>query len=155
MPKNQCLAHQKLWKTIIVSKVRKKMKKVLAFFGRVRYNVNCASGCGSAWLERRLREAEVASSNPATPIKLEPVCEETLLRTLRVLVLSECSLTIKKNLYLTDEGSFFVLNVFVQNYIRIVSEGIIACLRLMQVLSVHGGCRKADFRGNYSPSEVN
>ena len=25
-------------------------------------------GCGSAWLERRLREAEVASSNPATPI---------------------------------------------------------------------------------------
>ena len=29
---------------------------------------NAASGCGSAWLERRLREAEVASSNPATPI---------------------------------------------------------------------------------------
>ena len=27
-------------------------------------------GCGSAWLERRLREAEVASSNPATPIHL-------------------------------------------------------------------------------------
>ena len=26
-------------------------------------------GCGSAWLERRLREAEVASSNPATPIQ--------------------------------------------------------------------------------------
>ncbi len=26
------------------------------------------TGCGSAWLERRLREAEVASSNPATPI---------------------------------------------------------------------------------------
>ena len=25
-------------------------------------------GCGSAWLERRLGEAEVASSNPATPI---------------------------------------------------------------------------------------
>ena len=24
-------------------------------------------GCGSAWLERRLREAEVASSNPAAP----------------------------------------------------------------------------------------
>ncbi len=32
------------------------------------YNITCVSGCGSAWLERRLREAEVASSNPATPM---------------------------------------------------------------------------------------
>ena len=30
--------------------------------------INFVPGCGSAWLERRLREAEVASSNPATPI---------------------------------------------------------------------------------------
>ncbi len=30
--------------------------------------MNFVPGCGSAWLERRLREAEVASSNPATPI---------------------------------------------------------------------------------------
>jgi hypothetical protein len=34
------------------------------------------TGCGSAWLERRLREAEVASSNPATPIhgKMPTLC---------------------------------------------------------------------------------
>ena len=31
------------------------------------YNTTCVSGCGSAWLERHLREVEVASSNPATP----------------------------------------------------------------------------------------
>ena len=43
------------------------MKKTLAFSPRTRYNPYCASGCGSAWLERHLREVEVASSNPATP----------------------------------------------------------------------------------------
>ena len=41
---------------------------MVAFLGVKDYNTKCASGCGSAWLERRLREAEVASSNPATPI---------------------------------------------------------------------------------------
>lgn len=42
---------------------------MLAFFLGTRYNAKCVSGCGSAWLERRLREAEVASSNPATPMR--------------------------------------------------------------------------------------
>ena len=49
----------------------KKSKKMVAFFNFTHYNTKCASGCGSAWLERRLREAEVASSNPATPIHEE------------------------------------------------------------------------------------
>ena len=43
-------------------------KKTLAFCKIPWYYLTCVSGCGSAWLERRLREAEVASSNPATPI---------------------------------------------------------------------------------------
>ncbi len=30
---------------------------------------NLRSGCGSVWLERRLREAEAASSNLVTPTK--------------------------------------------------------------------------------------
>ena len=44
------------------------VKKTVAFFPVTRYNNNRVTGCGSAWLERRLREAEVASSNPATPM---------------------------------------------------------------------------------------
>ena len=36
------------------------------------YHQICATsadtGCGSVWLERRLREAEAAGSNPVTPI---------------------------------------------------------------------------------------
>ena len=44
-------------------------KKTLAFCKIPWYYLTCVSGCGSAWLERRLREAEVASSNPATPIQ--------------------------------------------------------------------------------------
>ena len=49
---------------------------MVAFFFLTDYNTKCASGCGSAWLERRLREAEVASSNPATPIhaKMPNLC---------------------------------------------------------------------------------
>ena len=43
-------------------------KKTLAFCKIPWYHLTCVSGCGSAWLERRLREAEVASSNPATPM---------------------------------------------------------------------------------------
>ena len=43
------------------------VKKVLAFLKYTGYNLTCVSGCGSAWLERHLREVEVASSNPATP----------------------------------------------------------------------------------------
>ena len=45
------------------------VKKVLAFLKHTGYNLTCVSGCGSAWLERHLREVEVASSNPATPTK--------------------------------------------------------------------------------------
>ena len=33
------------------------------------YNKIRVTGCGSVWLERRLREAEVASSNLVTPIE--------------------------------------------------------------------------------------
>ena len=46
-------------------------EKVVAIFPAMHYNAYCVTGCGSAWLERRLREAEVASSNPATPIQKE------------------------------------------------------------------------------------
>ena len=45
------------------------MKKTLAFFHIIDYNKFCSTGCGLVWLERRLREAEVASSNLVTPIK--------------------------------------------------------------------------------------
>ena len=45
------------------------LKKTVAIFPVTRYNTVCVTGCGSAWLERRLREAEVAISNPATPIQ--------------------------------------------------------------------------------------
>ncbi len=41
---------------------------MLAFLTGMFYNIKSLSGCGSAWLERHLREVEVASSNPATPI---------------------------------------------------------------------------------------
>ena len=70
------------YETIILShisasflKKKKKKKKILDFTRKVLYNKFRVTGCGSAWLERRLREAEVASSNPATPIKSEPVHE--------------------------------------------------------------------------------
>ncbi len=33
------------------------------------FNMHYISGCGSVWLERRLREAEAASSNLVTPTK--------------------------------------------------------------------------------------
>ena len=49
------------------------MKKGVAFLEKAWYYTTCVPGCGSAWLERRLREAEVASSNPATPIGYYPV----------------------------------------------------------------------------------
>lgn len=45
-------------------------EKGIAFLKNTSYNITCVSGCGSAWLERRLREAEVASSNPATPMNI-------------------------------------------------------------------------------------
>ena len=48
-----------------------KLQKSIDFFPESCYNVICVTGCGSAWLERRLREAEVASSNPATPTQKE------------------------------------------------------------------------------------
>ncbi len=46
----------------------KKMQKTLAFLPNVYYNSICVTGCGLVWLERRLREAEVASSNLVTPM---------------------------------------------------------------------------------------
>ena len=46
-------------------------KKSVAFQGFSRYNIVCVAGCGSVWLERRLREAEAAGSNPVTPIYRE------------------------------------------------------------------------------------
>ena len=41
---------------------------MLAFLEKTRYNNIRVTGCGSVWLERRLREAEAASSNLVTPI---------------------------------------------------------------------------------------
>ena len=37
------------------------------------YNKIRVTGCGSVWLERRLREAEVASSNLVTPIRKKSI----------------------------------------------------------------------------------
>lgn len=45
------------------------MKKGIAFFLKTGYNTIRVTGCGSVWLERRLREAEAASSNLVTPIE--------------------------------------------------------------------------------------
>lgn len=44
------------------------MQKTIAFLFYSRYNNYRVTGCGSVWLERRLREAEAASSNLVTPI---------------------------------------------------------------------------------------
>ena len=46
---------------------------MLAFLEKTRYNNIRVTGCGSVWLERRLREAEAASSNLVTPIR-KPIC---------------------------------------------------------------------------------
>ena len=40
------------------------------FFLQLWLNLSCASGCGSVWLERHLREVEAASSNLVTPTNL-------------------------------------------------------------------------------------
>ncbi len=52
----------------IVIKITTIYKKGIAFFPKTGYNTIRVTGCGSVWLERRLREAEVASSNLVTPI---------------------------------------------------------------------------------------
>ena len=52
-------------------------------------------GCGSAWLERRLREAEVASSNPATPTN-KKCCKSCVYRTCGIFVFAGVQRVIKK-----------------------------------------------------------
>ena len=73
----------------------KNFKKTLAFFSGIHYNTKCVTGCGSAWLERHLREVEVASSNPATPTN-KKCCKSCVYRTCGIFVFAGVQRVIKK-----------------------------------------------------------
>ena len=65
-------------------------------------------GCGSAWLERRLREAEVASSNPATPIHLKASKSFTRFWRLLFCIIFAALENCRKNLKNLKNGLLFI-----------------------------------------------
>ena len=83
-------------------------KKTLAFCKIPWYYLTCVSGCGSAWLERRLREAEVASSNPATPIHLKASKSFTRFWRLLFCILFAALENCRKNLKNLKNGLLFI-----------------------------------------------
>ena len=83
-------------------------KKTLAFCKIPWYHLTCISGCGSAWLERRLREAEVASSNPATPIHLKASKSFTRFWRLLFCIIFAALENCRKNLKNLKNGLLFI-----------------------------------------------
>ena len=83
-------------------------KKTLAFCKIPWYHLTCVSGCGSAWLERRLREAEVASSNPATPIHLKASKSFTRFWRLLFCIIFAALENCRKNLKNLKNGLLFI-----------------------------------------------
>ena len=83
-------------------------KKTLAFCKIPWYHLICVSGCGSAWLERRLREAEVASSNPATPIHLKASKSFTRFWRLLFCIIFAALENCRKNLKNIKNGLLFI-----------------------------------------------